>query len=807
MYGTRLWETAGAILLGIALGLGVAAWRASSWENVVQAGEKSAPVSASQPKGQDGTKPGEVKTYTGSFDGTIGRTVKESVPSWPAPLRAKPGSPNVLFLVLDDTGFGQLGCYGGLCKTPNLDKLAKNGLRYNNIHTTALCSPTRSSILTGRNHHKNGMACIAELSTGFPGYNAEIPFENGFMSEILRGFGYATFAVGKWHLTPDQEMNAGATKSRWPLGRGFDRFYGFLGGDTHQYYPDLVSDNQAVEPPKTPEQGYHLLEDMTDKSINYIRDLRGVTPDRPFFLYYAPGAMHAPHHVHQKWIAKHKGQFDMGWDKARDIILENQIKMGVVPAGTKLPPRNEEVKGWDKLSEKEQKLYSYMMEVYAGYLEYTDYEIGRLIAYLEETGQLDNTLIMVISDNGASAEGGPNGALCEGSFFNGMNETVDYIWANRERLGTPTSYNHYPFGWTMAGNTPFRKWKRETHLGGIRDPFIVHWPKGIKAKGEIRHQYAHCIDMVPTVLDVLGVDPPRQINGYPQVALDGVSFKHTFDNARAASNRKTQYYEMFGYRAIYHDGWTAVSPHLPFGTPITEETLKKNNWELYNTDVDFSQYEDLAAKFPDRVKMMDELWWIEAGKYNVLPLDGRSVERLITPRPQITPDRSKYEYYTGAAPVSNVVAAKTLNTSYKITAELDIAAKGAEGVIIAQGGNFGGWSLYVKEGKLRYAYNWLGMEMYDIAAETALPTGKVTIGYQFQKTGKQPFGAGGTGTLTVNGKVVGTKELPKTIPFAYWPHNEGLTCGYDNLTPVTTAYQTPNRFTATIRKVVVDVQK
>ncbi|MBI2808756.1 MAG: arylsulfatase [Planctomycetes bacterium] len=788
------------LTVGILIGLGVASWRRFDVPAIFASGGPAVQPKKGPPKAKAG-----VKTYKGQFDGIVNRTVQDSVPSWPVPVRAKPGSPNVIFIVLDDVGFGQLGCFGGQCKTPNLDRLAKNGLRYNNMHTTALCSPTRSSILTGRNHHKNNMACITELSTGFPGYNGRIPFENGFISEILQRFGYATFVVGKWHLTPDEEMNMGATKVRWPLGRGFERFYGFLGGDTHQYYPDLVSDNTPVSPPKTPEQGYHLTDDITEKSIGYIRDLRAVTPDKPFFLYYAPGAMHAPHHVPKEWIARHKGKFNMGWDKAREIILANQIKLGVVPEGTKLPPRNEEVKAWDKCTAKEKQLYSYMMEIFAGFLEHTDDRIGRLITYLEETKQLDNTLIMVISDNGASAEGGPNGVLCEGSFFNGVQETVDFIWKNKDRLGTPNSFNHYPFGWTMAGCTPFKKWKRETHLGGIRDPFIVHWPKGIKEKNAIRSQYAHAIDLVPTVLDVCGITPPKAIGGITQSAFDGVSFKHTFNDAKAKSKRPTQYYEMFGYRAIYHDGWTAVSPHLPFGTPIDEKVLAKSKWELYNTDQDFSQFEDLAAKFPARVKMMEEIWWAEAAKNNVLPLDGRSTLRMIEPRPQITPGRSSYEYFPGGAPVSHTVAAPTINRSFKITAEIDTGAKGAEGVIIAHGGNFGGWSLYAKDGKLHYAYNWLGIEHYDLVSSVDLPRGKSTVGLQFMKTGKAKFGAGGVAILSINGKSVATKVLPKTVPTIYWPHNEGLTCGYDDLTPVTSAYQSPFRFTGVIHRAVVTV--
>jgi arylsulfatase A-like enzyme len=449
----RNWKIPAVALLGVLAGILAAS--GNHWTALVRAMSEPATNVVAQQK-DDPVKPGDVKTYKKTFDGVIGRTFAESEPSWPAPVKAKPGSPNVIYIVLDDVGFGQLGCFGGQCQTPHIDKLAKRGLRYNNFHTTALCSPTRACLLTGRNHHSCGLGVIAELSTGFPGYNGQIPFENGFITEILTQFGYATFGLGKWHLTPDEEMNMGATKARWPLGRGFERFYGFLGGDTHQYYPDLVFDNHPVDPPKTPKQGYHFTTDMTDKALQFVQDLRGVSPEKPFFMYYCPGAMHAPHHVHQKWIDKHKGKFDMGWDKARDIILDNQVKMGVVPKGTKLPPRNKEVAAWDSLGDKQKKLYSYMMEIYAGMLEHTDYEIGRLLDYLEETGQFDNTLIVLVSDNGASAEGGEHGLLNEGSFFNSLTEDVDYLWANKHKLGTPQSYNHYPSAGPWPATRPSR---------------------------------------------------------------------------------------------------------------------------------------------------------------------------------------------------------------------------------------------------------------------------------------------------------------------------------------------------------------
>jgi arylsulfatase A-like enzyme len=802
------WQLAMVVTLGLFSGSSVAAWRQQIAEAPSFAGQPKT-SQEQQKSGAKQSKPadsGGVKTYTGEFNGMIGRTIAESVPAWPAPVRAKKGSPNVLFIVLDDSGFADTGSFGGLIRTPNLDQLARNGLRYNNFHTTALCSPTRSCLLTGRNHHANALGVISERATGFPGYNGQVPFTNGFLSEILRRFGYLIFGVGKWHLTPDEEMNAGATRIRWPLGRGFDRFYGFLGGDTHQYYPDLVYDNHPVDPPKSPQEGYHFTPDMTDKAIQFINDGRTASADMPFFLYYCPGAMHAPHHTPQKWIDKYKGKFDMGWDKARETILNNQIRQGVVPGGTVLPPREKEVQDWAALTEKQKQLYARFMEVYAGMLEQTDHEIGRLLDTLKSNGQLDNTLIFVVSDNGASAACGPNGRVNEGSKFNGVEENEDFVWQNKDKLGGPESFPGYPAGWAMAGNTPFKRWKSEIHLGGVRDPLIVHWPKGIQSKGVVRQQYVHAIDLVPTVLEVLRSEPPDSINGHPQTAIHGISFAHTFEDAKAASKRRTQYFEMFGSRAIYHDGWVAVSPHIPAAVPLTEKVLQNLKWELYHTDEDFNQTEDLAAKHPEKVKELEQLWWAEAGKYNVLPLDSNRLERgAFDPRPELSGPRNSYEYLQGAAPVNNVVAAPTLNCSYRIAAEIVIPEKGAEGVILAHGGSFGGWSLYVKESKLHFTYNWQGREYTDISSPEKLPVGKAAVAFNFQKTGKEKFGAGGQGQLFINGKVVAESNIPKTNPFVYWPHNEGLTCGYDHLTPVTRAYQTPFRFTGMIERVVVTV--
>jgi arylsulfatase A-like enzyme len=684
-----------------------------------------------------------------TFPGRMGRTIGESEPAWPAPRRAKEGAPNVLFIVLDDTGFGQLGCYGSPIRTPNLDKLAKNGLLYNNMHTTALCSPSRSCMLTGRNHHSNAMACITEGSEGYPGSNGAIPFENGFLSEILLQHGYNTYAVGKWHLTPAEQISAAGPYDRWPLGRGFERYYGFLGGDTSQYYPDLVYDNHQVEPPKTPEQGYHLTEDLVDKAIQFIGDSKQLAPDKPFFLYFATGAMHAPHQVPKEWADKYKGQFDDGWDAYRAKVLKRQLELGVVPKGTKLSRHDPDVQDWKKLSADERKLYARMMEVFAGFLEHTDHHIGRLTDFLERLGELKNTLIMVISDNGASSEGGPTGSVNENKFFNNVPDDLQQNLASLDDLGGPKFFNHYAWGWTWAGNTPFRRWKRETYRGGISDAFIVHWPNGIKAKGQVRNHYAHAIDMVPTVLECLAIEAPEQIRGVTQSPIEGVSFAHTFNDAKAESHHHTQYFEMFAHRSIYHDGWRAVCPFPGtsfkeakafFGAlTLSEEKLREldaKGWELYNLEKDYSENTNLAAKNRDKLIEMIALWYSEAGKYKVFPLDSRGTQRFADERPQLTKERKTYVYYPGTQAVPENVAVRVLNRAHSFTAEVEIPKGGAEGVLVAHGGNAGGYSIFIKDKKLHYVHNYVGADEYHVESSQHVPEGKCELCFEFEPTGK-----------------------------------------------------------------------
>jgi arylsulfatase len=754
-----------------------------------------------------------------AFPGTIGRTVDESTPAWPAPLRAKEGAPNVLIIVLDDTGFGQLGCYGSPIRTPNLDRLAEGGLRYTNMHTTALCSPTRSCILTGRNHHSNNMAGITEISTGYPGYSGSIPFENGFLSEMLLQNGYNTFAVGKWHLTPAEQISAAGPYERWPLGRGFERFYGFLGGDTHQYYPDLAHDNHTIDPPRTPEEGYTLNEDLADRAIGFVADAKQVAPDRPFFMYYCTGAMHAPHHVPREWADRYRGVFDDGWEAYRQRVFARQKELGIVPEGTDLPPHDPDVPRWDALPEKERRLYARMMEVFAGFLEHTYHHIGRVLDYLESIGELEKTLVMVISDNGASAEGGPTGSVNENRFFNYVPESLEDNLAALDDLGGPKYFNHYAWGWTWAGDTPFRRWKRETYRGGISDPFIVHWPRGIRAKGKIRTQYAHAIDIVPTVLEVLGIRPPAAIRGVTQSPIEGVSFAGSLDDAAAPSRHATQYYEMIGHRSLYHKGWKAVCPWPgpsfaesgPFGQPISAEKLREldaKGWELYHVETDVTEAHNVAGEYPEVLQELVTLWYAEAGRYHVLPIDGRGVQRFADPRPEIGGERARYVYFPGTQGVPENTAVKVLNRSHVIAAVVDIPEGGAEGVLLSHGSNVGGYALFVKENRLHYVHNYVGVREFHLVSTETVPEGRVVLSYQFERTGEPDVrngkGAPGTGRLYFNERPVGEMEVPVTVPILIGLGG-GLCCGRSRGSPITDLYRPPFAFTGTIHRVAVDV--
>jgi arylsulfatase A-like enzyme len=766
------------------------------------------------------------------FKGVINLDVRDSTPDWEPyeQPRALEGSPNVLFIVWDDTGFGALEPFGGPIKVPNMRRLADSGLRYSQFHTTAICSPTRAAMLTGRNHTTVGMACIAEATTGFPGSNGHIPFETATIAEVLAEKGYNTYMLGKWHCVPEDETNMASSKRNWPTGRGFERYYGFLGGETNQYYPDLVQDQQFVDQPYGPEDGYHLSKDLVDKAIGMIADAKQVAPERPFFMYFCPGANHAPHHVDKEWADQYKGTFDMGYEAIRESILENQKKLGILPESTELSPMNplagltsvdgkpfpavDMVRPWESLSDDEKQLFVRMAEVYAGFCTYTDHEIGRLIDYLEQTGQLDNTLIFVISDNGASGEGGPNGSVNENKFFNAVPDDMQENLALLDKLGTVETYNHYPTGWAMAFNTPFKLFKRETWEGGVCDPLIVHWPKGIKAKGELRDQYNHCIDVVPTVYECLGIELPEEVKGYTQWPLEGTSFKYSFDDAKAKTQKPSQFYVMLGTRALWRDGWKVDAIHA--GAPSDWSHFAQDKWALYNTETDRSEVHDVGDQHPERRDEMVDLWLFQAGQFFGLPLEDRdAVSILTTPRPQISPPRDRYVYYPGTLEVPEAVAVNIRGRSFKIAAAVDIQSPEAGGVLFAHGHHFGGHALYIKDSKLKYVYNFLGENEQMIVSDADVPTGTCVLGVEFTKEKLQairnsptPNQCVGTATLYINDQKVGEFKEMCTQLGKFALCGEGLNIGRDGGAPVTDDYPNgqPWAFTAgTIKQVIVDV--
>ncbi len=765
------------------------------------------------------------------FRGTISIDVRDSVPDW-GPYtqpKAPDGAPSVLYIVLDDVGFSAMEPWGGLIETPNIKRLAAQGLTYTNWHTTALCSPTRSSLLTGRNHTTNGMACIAEATTGFPGSNGHIPFECATIAEVLGERGWNTYMLGKWHLCPADEMNMASTKRNWPVGRGFERYYGFLGGETNQWYPDLVYDNHLTEQPSaapSPEDwaagkpGYHLTEDLTDRAIQFIRDAKVVAPDKPFFMYFCPGATHAPHHAPKEWIDRYAGKFDMGYDRYRELVFQRQLELGIMPPGTELSPANpyatetsadgtpwnpvDVTRPWDSLSEYERRLFARMAEVYAGFLSHTDHHIGRLLDYLEESGQLDNTIVVLVSDNGASGEGGPNGSVNENKIFNGIPDKIEDNMPYLDALGSPTTYNHYPTGWAWAFNTPFKMWKRYNFEGGIADPLVVSWPAGMQARGGIRHQYNHATDVVPTIYDCLGVELPEVVKGYPQIPLEGQSFRYSFDDAAAPTQKETAFFTMLGSRAIWHKGWKATTVHP---TIAGWGHFEDDRWELYDTSRDRTEMHDLASEHPDKVQELTALWFYEAGRYNGLPLEDRKgVEVLTSERPQMSPPRTRYVYYPDCAEVPEAAAVNVRNRSYAIAAEVSLDTPEAAGVLFSHGARFGGHSLYLKDGKLKYAYNFVGMFDQVVTSDVAVPAGDHVLSAAFVREGTD-MPTHGTLTLYIDDQAVGSAQI-KTQPGNFSLAGEGLNVGRDPGEPVTEDYAGSGAFPftgGTIRQVIVDV--
>jgi len=723
-------------------------------------------------------------------------------------VKAPQGAPNVVIVLLDDFGFGQASTFGGAVRTPTLERLARNGLRYNQFHVAALCSPTRAALLTGRNHHSCNAGAVMDVATAHPGYTGVRPASIAPLAEILRLNGYSTAAFGKCHEVPPWEVSPSGPTDRWPTRSGFDKFYGFIGGETNQWAPSLYDGLAKVEPPDDPD--YHLLTDMTDQAVRWVRQQQSLTPDRPFFVYFAPGATHAPHHVPQQWADKYKGAFDGGWDRYREETLARQKALGVVPPDTRLAPKPEAIKDWESLTPDERRAFARQMEVFAGYGEMVDHEVGRLVAAVEGLGRMDDTLfIYIVGDNGASPEGGFTGLNNEAGFFNGVSEPLGEKLAHLDGLGGPLSYPHYAAGWAVAGNAPFRYGKQvASDFGGNQNPMVIHWPRRIRAKGEIRSQFHHVIDIAPTVLESAGLPEPRRVNGTPQSPMEGVSLQYTFDDPQAPSRHRVQYFEIGGNRGVYQDGWFAGAVHRAPWEAAPRAPLAADRWELFHVDRDFSQSTDLASENPTKLKELQDLFLQEAVRYHVLPIDDRSVERMdpaVAGRPDLMQGRTSLKVYPGGVGMAENVFINVKNRSHAITAELEIPKAGAEGVIMAQGGRFGGWSLYVKDGKPAFAYNWLGVEHYRIAAEGKLPEGKVVLRYEFAYDGGKR-GAGGTGAILVNGAKVAEGRIEKTIPNII-SVDETANVGVDEETPVTDDYvEQANRFTGLIREVVIELQ-
>lgn len=710
-------------------------------------------------------------------------------------LRPPKGAPNVLIILIDDAGFGSASAFGGPCHTPNAEKLAAAGLKFNRFHTTALCSPTRQALLTGRNHHSCGMGGITEIATGAPGYSSVLPNSMSPLARTLKLNGYSTAQFGKCHEVPVWETSSVGPFDAWPTGGGgFEYFYGFIGGEANQWYPSLYEGTNPVEPKKTPEEGYHLMEDMTDKAMSWIGQQKALAPDKPFFAYFAPGATHAPHHVPKEWADKYKGKFDQGWDKLREETIARQKALGVIPADCELTARHEEIPAWGDMPEALKPILRRQMEVYAGFMEFTDHHVGRLLDSLEKLGILDDTLVYyIVGDNGASAEGTLNGAYNEMANFNGLAalETPEFLMARYDKLGGPESYNHYAVGWAHAMNTPYQ-WTKQvaSHWGGTRNGTIVHWPKGIEAKGEMRSQFHHVIDIAPTILEAAGLPDPVEVNGVAQDPLEGVSMLYAFNDANAAERHETQYFEMFGNRGIYHKGWTAVTKH---GTPwvlVGRKTVALDDdvWELYDTTKDWSQARDLSKQMPEKLHELQRLWLIEATRYKVLPIDDRVVEKMnpdTAGRPVLIRGKTQL-LFGGMSRLSENCVLNLKNKSHSVTAQIEVPGSGAQGVIIAQGANIGGWSLYAHQGKLKYCYNVAGVNHYFVESADPLPTGEHQVRMEFAYAGGG-LGKGGQVTLFVDGKKAGEGAVPMTQAMVF-SADDGCDVGEDSGAPVSPDY-------------------
>jgi len=742
------------------------------------------------------------------FKGKIGKTYLESRDDWPDVPKPPEGAPNVVVIMLDDVGFGQVSAFGGPVTTPELEKLAARGLRYNRFHTTAICGPSRAALITGRNHHNCGVGFLAEWATGFPSYNNMIPRSTATIGAVLRGNGYNTSWFGKNHNTPDWESSVAGPFDRWPTGMGFDYFYGFIGGETHQYYPVLFENTVAVEPPKSPEDGYHFMEDMTDKAINWMRYSKSVAPQKPFFLYFAPGAAHAPHHAPKAWRDKFRGKFDAGWDKVREETYKRQLKEGIIPADTQLTPRPDWVKPWDSLSADEKKLYAAFMENFAGYLAYADSECGRLLQAVQELEDADNTLIFyIVGDNGASSEGGMTGTVNEVMNLNGIPSDLADNLAAIDKIGGPDTEPHYPLGWAWAGNAPFQ-WVKQvaSHLGGTRNPMVVSWPAKITDHGGIRDQFTHLIDIMPTILDAAGIPAPQFVDGVEQKPLDGVTISTTFEDAQAKPVRQRQYFEVFTNRAIYDEGWIACAQHtLPWRQDLAPGKWEQDKWELYNLDDDFSEAKNLADKHPDKLAALKKIFDEEAEKNHVYPFDDRGAGRLAVPKPSpggADPNRTKFTYYAGVSRLPETAAPNTKNRSHRITATIELPKKGGEGVIVAEGGSSSGFVLHVQDGKLVYHYNFFDKERLNLVSDIPVPVGKSDVTMEFSYNGGG-LGKGGEVVIGINGKEVGRARLKNSVAGRFGIDTFGI--GSDTGSPVSKTYKPPFAFTGKIDRVDVEL--
>ncbi len=738
------------------------------------------------------------------FKGHIGRKAKDSIKDFPQEVTAPKGAPNVLLILTDDVGFGASSTFGGPIETKTFDRLAANGLRYTQFHTTALSSPTRAALLSGRNHHSAATGVIMELGSGYPGYNSLMPKSAGTFAEVLKQNGWNTAWYGKNHNVPDWHGSQAGPYDLWPTGLGFEYFYGFIGGDANQWAPALYENIKPIEPPHDAKD-YHLDKDLADKCIERIRMLHAVAPHKPWVQYYAPGTAHAPHHAPKEWIEKYKGKFDQGWDKVREETLARQKKMGIVPQNTKLTERTKGIPAWDSLNTDQKKVFAHMMEVYAASLAHADYQMGRILDAIDQLGELDNTLVIYIQgDNGASAEGSPQGLLNEMTYFNGVPEDFKEVARRMDELGGPMTYNHYPIGWAHAMDTPFQ-WTKQiaSHFGGTRNGLVISWPARIKDKGGIRTQFHHVIDIAPTILEACGVQAPAVLNGVPQKPIEGVSMVYSFDNAKAPSKRRTQYFEMFANRAIYSDGWVATTtpPVTPWDLFGKVPDVDDYQWELYHVAEDFSQAVNLADKEPAKLRALQDLFWVEAAKYNVIPIDNSRAERFdIATRPSLTRGRSVFTYFPGQVRIPEGAAPDLKNKSFKIGADMVIPKDGAEGIIATQGGRFNGWALYLRKGKPVFHYNLAGVQRFTIACDKKLAPGEHVIVVDFKYDGG--LGKGATVTITVDEKPVAQGRVERTVPFRM-SIDETLDIGEDTGTPVSEDYRVPFKFTGNLKRVLI----